>query len=83
VTLVITYARLFVGWRVAVVQMGLSQLLYLVLFSVSFFWKGFTGLAIAVGATVTLFVLMQITGRLDWERVLSRSPGAGAGAGPA
>ena len=66
VFLVVSYARLFVGWRTALVQMGFSQLVYLVLFSFTFFWKGFTGLAITLGAIVTLFVIMQITGRLGW-----------------
>jgi Inner membrane protein CreD len=66
VILVVTYARLFVGWRFALREMGVAQLLYLVLFSASFFWKGFTGLAIAVGAILTLFAMMQVTGRLDW-----------------
>ena len=69
VVLVTSYARLFVGWRFALVEVGLSQLIYLVLFSFSFFWKGFTGLAITVGAILTLFVIMQITGRLDWSEV--------------
>ena len=69
VFLVVSYARLFVGWRTALLQMGASQLVYLVLFSFTFFWKGFTGLAITVGAILTLFVIMQITGRLDWQRV--------------
>jgi inner membrane protein involved in colicin E2 resistance len=73
VGLVVTYARLFVGWRTALLQVGLSQLVYLVLFSVTFFWQGYTGLAITVGAIVTLFVMMQLTGRTDWER-LARAP---------
>lgn len=72
VALVVSYARLFVGWREALGTFGLSQVLYLVLFSFSFFWKGFTGLAIAVGAILTLFVIMQLTGKLDWEEVLRR-----------
>jgi hypothetical protein len=76
VFLVVTYARLFVGWRVAVLQTGIAQVVYLVLFSFTFFWKGFTGLAITVGAIATLFVIMQITGRLEWGRVLA--PGEGA-----
>ncbi len=76
--LVVSYARLFVGWRTALLQMGGSQLVYLVLFSFTFFWKGFTGLAITVGAILTLFVIMQITGRLDWEKVTPHVP-AGAG----
>ena len=72
VLLVVSYTRLFVGWREAFGTFGLSQLLYLVLFSFTFFWKGFTGLAIAVGAILTLFVMMQLTGKLDWEEVLRR-----------
>lgn len=65
----VTYARLFVGWRFALVELGLAQLVYLVLFSSSFFWAGFTGLAITVGAIVTLAVMMQITGRTDWRKL--------------
>lgn len=63
--LVVSYARLFVGWRFALREMGVSQLLYLVLFSFTFFWTGFTGLSITIGAILTLFVLMQITGRRE------------------
>jgi hypothetical protein len=64
--LVISYTRLFVGWRFALLEVGISQLLYLVLFSFSFFFKGFTGLSVTIGAVITLFVIMQITGRVDW-----------------
>ncbi len=67
VLLVITYARLFVGWRFALLEIGLSQFIYLVLFSLTFFWEGYTGLAIAIGAVLTLFVVMQITGRFDFK----------------
>jgi hypothetical protein len=67
----VSYARLFVGWRLALREVGVSQVLYLVLFSVSFFWSGFTGLAITLGAILTLFVIMQITGKLDWDRTLA------------
>ena len=66
--LVVSYARHFVGWRFALREMGISQFLYLVLFSFSFFWQGFTGLAITIGAVATLFVIMQVTGSFDWER---------------
>ena len=66
--LVVSYARLFVGWRFALREVGISQVLYLVLFSYSFFWEGFTGLAITLGAIGTLFVMMQVTGRLDWGK---------------
>ncbi len=67
VFLVVSYARLFTGWRFAAREMGVAQLLYLVLFSFTFFWKGFTGLAITIGAVLTLFVMMQYTGRTNWE----------------
>jgi hypothetical protein len=64
--LVVSYARLFVGWRFALREMGIAQLVYLVLFSFTFFWSGFTGLAITVGAVITLAIIMQITGRVQW-----------------
>ncbi len=72
--LVVTYARLFVGWRTAVTVFGASQIVYLVLFSFTFFWEGFTGLAVTLGAILTLFAIMQLTGRLDWAEVLARPP---------
>lgn len=72
--LVISYARLFVGWKFALLYMGVSQLLYLVLFSFTFFWEGFTGLSITVGAIVTLFVMMQFTGRVNWNELAGKSP---------
>jgi hypothetical protein len=68
VALVVSYARLFVGWRFALREIGISQLLYLVLFSFTFFWTGFTGLAVTIGAIGTLAVMMQITGRTEWGR---------------
>jgi len=61
--LVVSYARLFVGWTFALREIGIAQLLYLVLFSYTFFWEGFTGLAITIGAIATLFFVMQVTGR--------------------
>jgi inner membrane protein CreD len=64
--LVVTYLRLVVGMRFAAVEAGFSQLVYLVLFSYAFFFKGFTGLAITIGSIVTLFVVMQLTGRIRW-----------------
>ena len=68
VALVVSYARLFVGGRTALLLVGLPQLVYLVLFSFTFFWSGYTGLAITIGAILTLFVIMQLTGRTDWAR---------------
>ena len=65
--LVVTYLRLVVGIRFAAVEAGLAQLIYLVLFSYAFFFKGFTGLAITIGSILTLFVVMQMTGRIRWD----------------
>jgi hypothetical protein len=74
VALVASYARLFTGWRFALRRIAVAQALYLVLFSATFFWEGFTGLAITIGAILTLFVMMQATGRLDWDAA-GRVPG--------
>ncbi len=65
--LTITYLRLVVGWRFAAVESGLAQLVYLVLFSYALFNEGWSGLTITVGAIVTLFVVMQLTGRIRWS----------------
>jgi hypothetical protein len=65
--LVVSYLRLAVNLRFALVDAGLSQLIYLVLFSYAFFFEGFTGLAVTIGAVLTLFVVMQMTGRIRWE----------------
>jgi hypothetical protein len=64
ILLVVSYLRLVVNLRFAVVEAGLSQLIYLVLFSYAFFFEGFTGLAITIGAILTLFLVMQMTGRI-------------------
>jgi inner membrane protein involved in colicin E2 resistance len=64
--LVVSYLRLMAGMRFAAVEAGLAQFIYLVLFSYAFFFQGFTGLAVTIGAIITLFVVMQITGRIRW-----------------
>jgi inner membrane protein involved in colicin E2 resistance len=64
IALVVSYLRLVVGIRFAALQAGTAQLIYLVIFSYAFFWKGFTGLAITVISVITLFVVMQATGRI-------------------
>src|SRR5262250_180048 len=50
IVLVVSYLRLVVDLRFAVVDAGLTQLIYLVLFSYAFFFEGFTGLAVTIGA---------------------------------
>ncbi len=66
IALVVSYLRLVAGLRFAVVEAGLTQFAYLVLFSYAFFFPGYTGLAVTVGAIVTLFLVMQWTGRVKW-----------------
>ena len=55
------------GYAIRRLEAGLAQLIYLVLFSYAFFFKGFTGLSITIGSILTLFVVMQMTGRIRWE----------------
>ena len=66
VFLVVSYLRLVIGIQFASREAALAQFVYLVLFSYAFFLKGFTGLAITIGSVVTLFVVMQVTGRIRW-----------------
>lgn len=73
--LVVTYLRLVVGMRFASREAALAQFTYLVMFSYAFFLKGFTGLAITIGSILTLFVVMQVTGRVRWaEKFAVKSP---------
>jgi inner membrane protein involved in colicin E2 resistance len=65
--LVVSYLRIVVNPRFAWREAALSQFVYLVLFSYAFFFKGFTGLAITIGAIASLFVAMQVTARVDWR----------------
>jgi inner membrane protein involved in colicin E2 resistance len=66
ILLVVSYLRLVVGMRFAALEAGTAQLIYLVLFSYAFFFKGFTGLAVTIGCILTLFAVMQMTGRIRW-----------------
>jgi inner membrane protein involved in colicin E2 resistance len=72
ITLVVSYLRLVVGIRFAAVEAGIAQLIYLIIFSYAFFWKGFTGLAITIISVITLFVVMQATGRIRWSEKFAR-----------
>ena len=78
VFLVVSYLRLVVGFHFASREAALAQFIYLVMFSYAFFLKGFTGLAITTGSIVTLFVVMQVTGRIRWADKFSLKPPAKA-----
>jgi inner membrane protein involved in colicin E2 resistance len=71
ILLVVSYLRVVAGMRAALLQAGVAQLVFLVLFSYAFFFEGYTGLAVTIGAVITLFVLMQVTARLDWADLLA------------
>ena len=74
VFLVVSYLRLVVGIGFASREAAVAQFIYLVVFSYAFFLEGFTGLAITIGSILTLFVVMQITGRVRWaEKFVPKS----------
>jgi len=72
--LVVSYLRLVAGIRFAALKAGTAQLIYLVVFSYAFFWKGFTGLTITIISVITLFIVMQATGRIRWSDKFARRP---------
>jgi hypothetical protein len=73
VLLVTSYLRVVAGSHFAIARAGLAQVVFLVLFSYAFFFEGYTGLTVTIGAIVTLFVLMQATARVDWTRAFAPS----------
>jgi inner membrane protein involved in colicin E2 resistance len=75
IALVVSYLRLVVGIRFAALEAGTAQLIYLVVFSYAFFWKGFTGLSVTIISVITLFVVMQSTGRIKWSEKFAAKPG--------
>lgn len=52
---------------------AVGQFVFLVLFSFSFFFEGFTGLAVTIGAVLTLAYFMYTTARIDWSDLFERS----------
>ncbi len=71
--LVVSYMRLVVSSKFAFIEVGISQLIYLILFSYTFFFEQYTGLVITIMCVLTLFVMMQFTGRIDWSEVFRRA----------
>jgi len=74
--LTVSYLRLVVGLRFAAVEAALAQFFYLILFSYALFDEGYSGLSITIGAIVTLFITMQVTGRIDWTERFAAKPRA-------
>ena len=82
VVLVLSYLRLVSGMRQALPQVGLAQIVFLVLFSYAFFFEGYTGLTVTIGSILTLFVLMQATGRVEWEELFAQMRSVGGEGSP-
>jgi inner membrane protein involved in colicin E2 resistance len=64
--LVVSYLRLVVSNRFAFGPAALAQGVYLIGFALAHFWEGYTGLSLTVLGIITLYWLMQATGRMDW-----------------
>ena len=83
VALVVGYLWVVVGKSRALFEIAVSQLVFLVLFSYSFFFEGFTGLAITIGVVLTLAFFMIKTAHVDWDKVFpKRAPRQMPGAWP-
>ena len=78
IILVVSYMRIVAGNRFAFLEVATAQLIYLIGFSYAFFFEGFTGLVVAIGAILTLFVVMQSTARIDWSEQFRLSATQGA-----
>jgi inner membrane protein involved in colicin E2 resistance len=78
ILLVVSYMRAVVGKRFAYLETAMAQLVYLVGFSYAFFFEGFTGLAVTIGSIITLFVVMQMTARINWGEKFRLNAGDGA-----
>jgi len=72
VVLVVGYLRMVVGRNRVLIEIAASQLLFLVLFSYSFFFEGLTGLAVTVGSVLTLGYFMAKTAKVDWDTAFTR-----------
>jgi hypothetical protein len=80
IVMVVSYMRLVVSPRFAFREVALAQLIYQVGFSLAHFAKGYTGLTISVLATLTLFLLMMLTGRVRWSQVFAKRDSRGPAA---
>jgi Inner membrane protein CreD len=69
--LVATYLYRAAGGRFALWVSG-AQLVFLVLFSYAFFFEGYTGLVITIGAILTLAIMMQLTAKVDWTEIFRK-----------
>lgn len=69
VSILTPYLRQALGERYPLKISVCGQLVYLVLFSYSFFLQGMTGLTVTIASILTLVVLMFLTAKTDWQQV--------------
>jgi inner membrane protein involved in colicin E2 resistance len=71
--LVSGYVRALAGKALSLVSIP-AQFAYMILFSYSFFFDGYSGLTIAIGAVATLAFLMITTVKIDWSEKFAPKP---------
>ena len=71
IALVVSYLYRAAGSRFAI-WAGIAQFVFLILFSYAFFFEGYTGLVITIGAILTLAIMMQLTATVDWVEVFRK-----------
>ena len=69
--LAVSYLWQIMGKRFALQVACTSQFLFLILFSFAFFFEGYTGLVVTLGAIITLALLMQITAKVNWDYIIN------------
>ncbi len=69
VSILTPYLRQALGKSYPLKTSVCGQLVYLVLFSYSFFLQGMTGLTVTIASILTLGVLMFLTAKTDWKTV--------------
>ena len=67
--LVVSYLRIVAGAKFAFLKAGVAQLIYLVIFTYVHFFEGYSGLMVTIMSVITLFILMQLTAKVDWNKI--------------
>ncbi len=73
IALVVSYLKAVVGRTFAFREAAVAQIVYLILFSYTHFFKGFTGLSVTIIAILTLAAAMRLTADVDWEQKFKAS----------
>lgn len=66
--LVVSYLRIVVGTKFAFFEAGIAQFVYLIVFTFVHFFKGYTGLMVTIMSILTLFLIMQKTAKIEWDK---------------